>query len=80
MEQRIKKMVKANPAEIKKIIERMRQENMWGYIEDAFIAMRDEIVETMRSGEIKTQEDLIKANAQLEILERCISLEFFKGR
>lgn len=73
-------MIKVQTAEIKKIIERLRQESLWGYIEDAFLAMKEEIVSEMQNGNIKTIEQLNKSNAQLEILERCITLEFFKGR
>ncbi len=61
-------------------IKRLREEGRWGIIEDAFIAMKEEIVETMKRGQIKTQTDLEIANAKLELLDRCIELENFKGR
>lgn len=65
---------------LKDIIQRLREENRWGVIEDAFISMQTEIIEQMKSGRIKDMPDLIKANAQLDILDRCINLENFKGR
>jgi len=65
---------------LKEIINRLKEEGRWGHFEDAFIAMQNEIIDDMRSGKVRNMEQLIKANAQLEMLERCINLEFFKGR
>lgn len=65
---------------LKDLIKRLREEGRWGYIEDAFLAMKEEIVSEMRSGQIKTQMDLEIANGKLELLDRCIDLEHFRGR
>jgi hypothetical protein len=65
---------------LKDLIKRLREEGRWGIIEDTFIAMKDEILGEMRSGQIKTQTDLEIANAKLELLDRCVNLEHFKGR
>lgn len=65
---------------LKDLINRLKEEGRWGYIENAFMDMQKEIIEDMRSGKINEMEKLIKANAKLELLERLINLEFFRGR
>lgn len=60
---------------IKDLIQRLREEGRWQEIESELNAMKRDIVSEMMNGEIKTQSDLDKANAKLEVLDQIINLD-----
>jgi hypothetical protein len=63
---------------IKDLIQNLRLEGRWQEIEDALNDMKQDVVKEMLNGEIKTQSDLDKANARLEVLDQVLNLEFKK--
>ena len=63
---------------IKEVIQRLREEGVWQQIEAAINAMKQDVVNEMMNGEIKTQSDLDKANARLEVLDQVLNLEHKK--
>lgn len=69
---RMKKMM------IKDLIQRLREEGRWQVIEKYINEMKQDVVNEMLNGEIKTQSDLDKANARLEALDQVLNLEHKK--
>jgi len=63
---------------IRDLIFNLRNEGRWQEIEDALNDMKQDVVKEMLNGEIKTQSDLDKANARLEVLDQVLNLEFKK--
>ena len=63
---------------IKDVIQRIREEGYWQEIEKAINSMKQDVVNEMMNGEIKTQSDLDKANARLEVLDQVLNLEHKK--
>lgn len=63
---------------IRDLISNLRLEGRWQEIEKALNDMKQDIVNEMLNGEIKTQSDLDKANARLEVLDQVLNLEFKK--
>lgn len=63
---------------IKDLISNLRLEGRWQEIEKALNDMKQDIVNEMLNGEIKTQSDLDKANARLEVLDQVLNLEHKK--
>lgn len=63
---------------IRDLISNLRLEGRWQEIEDALNDMKQDVVKEMLNGEIKTQSDLDKANARLEVLDQVLNLEFKK--
>lgn len=63
---------------IKDVIQRIREEGYWQEIEKAINSMKQDVVNEMMNGEIKTQSDLDKANARLEVLDQVLNLEHRK--
>jgi hypothetical protein len=65
---------------LKEVIKRLKEEGKWQLFEAAFAEMKNEIIERMCSGKIKEIDDLKACNAQLELLDRCVNLDSFRGR
>ena len=63
---------------IRDLISNLRLEGRWQEIEKALNDMKQDVVNEMLNGEIKTQSDLDKANARLEVLDQVLNLEFKK--
>lgn len=63
---------------IKDVIQRLREEGYWQEIEKSINSMKQDVVNEMMNGEIKTQSDLDKANARLEVLDQVLNLEHRK--
>lgn len=63
---------------IKDLIQRLREEGRWQVIEKYINEMKQDVVNEMLNGEIKTQSDLDKANARLEALDQVLNLEHKK--
>ena len=63
---------------IRDLISNLRLEGRWQEIESALNDMKQDVVKEMLNGEIKTQSDLDKANARLEVLDQVLNLEFKK--
>mgnify|MGYP000932260219 CR=1 FL=1 len=63
---------------IKDVIQRLREEGYWQEIEKSIKSMKQDVVNEMMNGEIKTQSDLDKANARLEVLDQVLNLEHRK--
>lgn len=63
---------------IRELIQNLRLEGRWQEIESALNDMKQDVVKEMLNGEIKTQSDLDKANARLEVLDQVLNLEFKK--
>jgi len=63
---------------IRDLISNLRLEGRWQEIEKALKDMKQDVVNEMLNGEIKTQSDLDKANARLEVLDQVLNLEFKK--
>lgn len=65
---------------IAQLIDRMRKEDTWKYFEEAYSQMQDEIIRDMRAGNIKTTEQLMVANSQLDLLERVKNLDSWSSK
>lgn len=63
---------------IRDLISNLRLEGRWQEIEKALNDMKQDVVNEMLNGEIKTQSDLDKANARLEVLDQVLNLEHKK--
>ena len=59
-------------------ITRLKQEGHWQVITDELDKMKLEIVKDMLEGRVRTIEDLISKNAQLEALDAVKALEHIK--
>jgi hypothetical protein len=59
-------------------ITRLKQEGHWQVITDELDKMKLEIVKDMLEGRVRTIEDLISRNAQLEALDAVKALEHIK--
>ena len=59
-------------------ITRLKQEGHWQVITDELDKMKLEIVKDMLEGRVRTIEDLISKNAQLEALDAVKALEHKK--
>lgn len=60
------------------IIARLKQENQWAYFTDKFKEMQDTIISEMRNGSVKSIEQLLAANARLELLGGLKNLDKLK--
>lgn len=65
---------------LNEIIQNLKHNSQWDWFVKAFKSMQQDILDDMRNGDIKTIEDLKVANAKLDLLDRCISLDKYKGK
>jgi hypothetical protein len=63
---------------ISSLVEKFRKDGIWQHFEEFFTAKQNEIIKDMRSGAINTTDKLIKANTELDMLERLKSLDLWK--
>ena len=60
------------------VIARLRLENQLAYFTDKFQSMQDALISEMRSGSVKSLEQLASHNGKLELLEGLKNLDKMK--